>query len=88
MDVVRVGKLKHYMEKGIMLMTNHALRFSMSFEGILGLGVPRIIEEKNNTEATAHGNLDAANVQDVANVTVQKSAAQIIRDIIGGGSTI
>merc|ERR1740123_1453272 len=40
LDVVRVGQLKHYMQKGLMLMTSHWLNFKMPFEGILGLGIP------------------------------------------------
>lgn len=40
-DVVSVGNVKAYMEKGVLLMTDNNLKFGGAFEGILGLGLPR-----------------------------------------------
>jgi len=87
MDVVRVGEMKHYMEEGIMLMTDHALQFSMSFEGILGLGLPEVVEEKSSTEA---GSMDDAASGQIVNEPPHDDAAlsKIIRDVVTGGSAI
>jgi len=39
-DRARIGQLHTYMQDGLLLMTDHALNFGGSFEGILGLGLP------------------------------------------------
>jgi len=53
-DVVTVGNVKAYMEKGVLLMTDNKLKFSGPFEGILGLGLPRgnsMIQELVSTQS-------------------------------------
>lgn len=85
MDVVRVGQMEHYMKKGIMLMTNHKLTFSMSFEGILGLGLPHMVEEKG-AEAVAQGRkMDGKGRGQNASGHDDATIEKIIRNAITGG---
>jgi len=69
-DEVRIGEVKTYMEKGLLLMVNHALNLEGPFEGILGLGRPEVKESQENLTSedpssmvTVPGFFDNAHVQ-------------------------
>jgi len=52
-DVVSVGKASAHMDNGVLLMVNKALSFNGPFEGILGLGLPREMVQKEGASAAA-----------------------------------
>lgn len=66
-DEVRIGVVRTFMEKGLLLMVDHALNLEGPFEGILGLGRPSFKDgdkSKNETSAfTVPGFFDKAHVQ-------------------------
>ncbi|CAK9083526.1 Aspartic proteinase A1 [Durusdinium trenchii] len=67
-DEVRVGRIKAYMDKGLLLMVDHALKLQGQFEGILGLGRPDFKEKQDGSsqeESMVHvpGFFDRAHVQ-------------------------
>mmetsp|Transcript_44584 Transcript_44584/g.70923 ORF Transcript_44584/g.70923 Transcript_44584/m.70923 type:complete len:637 (-) Transcript_44584:70-1980(-) len=68
-DEVRIGMVRTFMDKGLLLMVDHALNLEGPFEGILGLGRPSYKESgksKNEAETspfTIPGFFDAAHVQ-------------------------
>mmetsp|Transcript_130007 Transcript_130007/g.259346 ORF Transcript_130007/g.259346 Transcript_130007/m.259346 type:complete len:555 (-) Transcript_130007:161-1825(-) len=75
-DIVQVGQMKQYMQKGLMLMTNHALTFKSAFEGILGLGIPI-------AKVTPPANTDQRK-KATAGVSSER-IQEIIKKILGGG---
>mmetsp|Transcript_16616 Transcript_16616/g.35079 ORF Transcript_16616/g.35079 Transcript_16616/m.35079 type:complete len:604 (+) Transcript_16616:74-1885(+) len=84
-ETVRVGGMAVNMKDGILLMTQHALRFPGPFEGILGLGVPQPKEvshphqqrEDSQRATPAHGDASDA---------VDSIVKDIMKRIFGNGA--
>lgn len=65
-DQLEVGPVKVYMENGLLLMVDHALKLTGHFEGILGLGRPQESSQNPAREAAdvhVPGFLDRANIR-------------------------
>lgn len=65
-DQLEAGPFKVYMENGLLLMVDHALKLTGHFEGILGLGRPQESSQNPVSEAAGFhvpGFLDRANIR-------------------------
>lgn len=88
-ETVRIGSLAVEMTDGILLMTQHALRFPGPFEGILGLGVPQpkeshvLHKDKKTSQARRSG---GGGSQGSGNPAVDSIVGDIMKRIFGNGA--
>jgi len=78
-EIAHIGGLEVNMSKGIMLMTSKVLDFDSSFEGILGLGIPKEDKPVDHTDhKSPHRVIDARNAGSVEQIL------KWLRGIFGG----